>query len=145
MSRCTAGSPCADQSQGYMLKFTSSQNTGGAVVLQRSHPLGRLSSNSEALILPSSFHVNISQHLCIHQLSHSPTANFSIISPAHELKSEARIRTRLPWHGKHPRHLQYFLLKEILGLTNLLLTCPTKRGEKKEDRFEPQYKTETFF
>ena len=48
----------------------------------------------------------------------------------HELKSEVRILIRLPLHGKLLRHLQHFLLKEISGLTNLLLTCPTTGGTK---------------
>lgn len=75
------------------------------------------------LINPSIF---ISTNYNIHQL-----LIFQSFPLPHELKSEVRILMRLPLHGKHLRHLQYFLLKEILGLTNLLLTCPAKRGKKK--------------
>jgi len=55
---------------------------------------------------------------------------FQSLPLSHELKSEVRILLRLPLHGKFLRHLQYFLLKEISGLTNLLLACPTTGGKK---------------
>lgn len=89
------------------------------------------------LINPS---ILISTNYNIHQL-----LIFQSFPLPHELKSEVRILMRLPLHGKHLRHLQYFPLKEILGLTNLLLTCPTKREKKKGKQIRTPIQTRTFF